>query len=466
MSLSDLITARAIVLLQGKSARSPIHRLMDDDPFCTLMMRHRMEQGVGLPEQDPGIPPSARLALLHALAAGEGVAEARERCDGRRGLLAKLSKAREISDGSIRDILVRSMEAMLEKEDPNSHWAAQYLLYGAERILQSAIALHESDTSPEAAAAVVGAMMRRPPDTSLTITDRDPVTGATGFIRIGRRPAHFGFPETGSPKTGTNAAILHYEIEHPGGAFCLFTDCGGPIGELMGKIHDACPLYINDPHQLMALNSYWLREMGAFCVPCGDTQITFLDRDGVVSASEYPDFRVDVDRILAELSERGLSSEGLNGIAPYLRGERGVPDHDYDLIDRVSQANPDLLGYLGMQLDRSQIFGIPLDGLRALATGLCDGDEARAEAAVTAALTGAAVLDMPAGPLHLYVPNIASPNRSDEAEPLLNAVTGRKDGALMFLLADRPLDIGPDPHAVTTMRRVLPAAPGAGPEPG
>jgi len=28
MSLSDLITARAIVLLQGKSARSPIHRLI------------------------------------------------------------------------------------------------------------------------------------------------------------------------------------------------------------------------------------------------------------------------------------------------------------------------------------------------------------------------------------------------------------------------------------------------------
>jgi hypothetical protein len=363
------------------------------------------------------------------------------------------------------DILVRSLEAMLEKGDPNSHWAAQYLLYGSERIPQAAIPLHERDTSPEAAAAVVGALMRRPPDRSLTISDRDPVTGATGFIRIGRSPAHFAFPETGSSKMGTNAAILHYEIDHPGGAFCLFTDCGGPIGDLMVKIHEACPLYINDPHQLMGLNSYWLREMGAFCVPCGDTQITFLDRDGVVSASEYPDFRADADRILAELSERGLDAEELNGIAPYLRGERGLPDHDYDLIDRVSQANPDLLGHLGMQLDRSQIFGIPLDGLRALAIGLSDGDEAGTEAVVTAALTGAAVLDLPAGPLHLYVPNIALPNRSETAEPLLNGVTGRQDRALMFLLSDRSLDLGPDPHSVGTMRRLPAREPDTGPEP-
>jgi len=143
-----------------------------------------------------------------------------------------------------------------------------------------------------------------------------------------------------------------------------------------------------------------------------------------------------------------------------------VPDHDYDLIDRVSGAHPDLLGHLGMRLDRSQIFGIPIDGLRTLATRLCDGDETRVEAAVTSALTGAAVLDLPAGPLHLYVPNIASPNRSETAEPLLNAVTGRSDRALMFLLADRPLDLGPDPHAVGTMRRLPPAASETGPEPG
>jgi len=466
MSLSDLTTERAVALLQGKSARAPIYRLLDDDPFCTLMMRHRMGQGVGLPEQDTGIPPSARLAFLHALALGERVAEAREGCDGRLGLLARLARARQIEDLSLRDMLVRSMEAVLERDTPNSHWAAQYLLYGSERIPQSAIPLHERDTSPEAAAAVVGALMRRPPDRRLTIPDHNPITEATGFIRIGQSPSHFGFPETGSPKTGTNAAILHYEIDHPGGAFCLFTDCGGPVGDLMDRIHEACPLYINDPHQLMGLNSYWLSEMGAFCVPCGDTQITFLNRDGVVSASENPDFRADADRILGELAERGSSPEELSGIAPYLRGESGVPDHDYDLIDRVSEAHPDLLGHLGMQLDRSQIFGIPLDGLRALANRLCDGDEARTEAAVTSALTGAAVLDLPAGPLHLYVPNIASPNRSETAEPLLNAVTGREDRALMFLLADRPLDLGPDPHAVGTMRRLPPAAPETGPEPG
>jgi len=465
MSGLSWIEARAKqVLSEGGGRRAPIHQLLGDDAFCTLMMGHRGEQGVQLPDQGGSLPPSARLSFLHALAAGEGVAEAREGCDGRRKMLARLARARESSDLTIRDLLVRSLEAILDQEDPNSHWAAQYLLYGSERIPQSAIPLHERDTSPEAAVAVVGALMRRPPDRSLTIPDRDPITEATGFIRIGRNPAHFGFPETGSPKTGTNAAILHYEIDHPGGPFCLFTDAGGPIGERMDEIQEACPLYINDPHQLMALNTYWLREIGAFCAPCGDTQITFLDRDGVISASEYPDLSADAGRIMAELGARGLEREKLDSLAPFLRGEKGVPDHDWDLIDQVSESHPDLMGHLGMAIDRSHIFGVPRAQLETLARDLCGPD--LAGAAVDAALTGAVTLDLPAGPLHLYVPNIATTSRSQDAEPLLNTVTGRQDRELMFLLADRPLDLGPDPHAVTTMRRVPDLSPEAGPEPG
>lgn len=467
------IEARAKqVLSAGGGRRAPIHQLLGDDSFCALMMRHRAEQGVQLPDQDGALPASARLAFLHALANDEGVAEAREGCDGSRGLLARLSRAREVVDSqefsgasdapSIREMLISSLTAMLERENPNSHWAAQYLLYGSGRIPQVAIPLHEPGTPVDQAVDVVLGLMRRPPDPNLTISDQDPVTDAVGFIRIGEVPAHFGFPETGAPRTGTNAAILHYEIDHPGGPFCLFTDAGGPIGERMDEIQEACPLYINDPHQLMALNTYWLREMGAFCVPCGDTQITFLDRDGVISASEYPDFSADAGRIMEELVARGVDEAKLDGLAPFLRGEEGVPDHDWDLIERISGVHPDLMGHLGMDIDRSQIFGVPRDRLEALARDLC-GPEL-ADAAVEAALTGAVTLDLPAGPLHLYVPNVATRSRSEEAEPLLNGVTGRRDRELMFLLADRALDLGPDPHSVSTMRRA--PAPEAGPEPG
>jgi hypothetical protein len=469
------IEARAKqVLSAGGGRRAPIHQLLGDDSFCALMMRHRAEQGVQLPDQDGALPASARLAFLHALANDEGVAEAREGCDGRRGLLARLARAREMVDSqefsgasdapSIREMLISSLTAMLERENPNSHWAAQYLLYGSGRIPQVAIPLHERDTPPETAVRIIRGLLAQRPERLITISDRDPVTDSVGFIRIGERPAHFGFPETGSPKTGTNAAVLHYEIDHPGGPFCLFTDAGGPIGERMIEIQEACPLYINDPHQLMALNTYWLREIGVFCAPCGDTQITFLDRDGVISASEYPDFSADAGRIMAELGARGLEREKLDSLAPFLRGEKGVPDHDWDLIDQVSESHPDLMGHLGMAIDRSHIFGVPRARLETLARDLCGPD--LAGAAVDAALTGAVTLDLPAGPLHLYVPNIATTSRSQDAEPLLNTVTGRRDRKLMFLLADRPLDLGPDPHSVTTMRRVPVVGPEAGPEPG
>jgi len=457
------IAARAEqVLADGCGRRAPVHLLLGDDAFCALMMRHRMGQEVKLPDQDGALPASARLAFLHALAAGEGVAEAREGCDGRRTMLARLARARETSDLSIRDLLVRSLEEILDRETPNSHWAAQYLLYGSEQIPQSAIPLHEKETPVGRAVDLVLGLLRRAPERELTISDRDPVSDAVGFIRIGHRPAHFGFPETGSPRTGTNAALLHYEIDHPGGPFCLFTAADGPIGERMDEIQEACPLYINDPHQLMALNTYWLREIGAFCVPCGDTQITFLDRDGVISASEYPDLSADAERILEELGARGVDESKLDGLTPFLRGEEGDPDHDWDLIDQVSGAHPDLMGHLGMDIDRSQIFGVPRARLEALARDLCGSD--LAEAAVGAALSGAVTLDLPAGPLHLYVPNVATTSRSEAAEPLLNAVTGRRDRELMFLLADRALDLGPDPHSVSTMRRA--PAPEAGPEPG
>lgn len=219
---------------------------------------------------------------------------------------------------------------------------------------------------------------------------------------------------------------------------------------------------LNDPHQLMALTTYWLREIGAFCVPCGDTQITFLDRDGVISASKYPDLSAEAGRILAELEARGVGREGLDRLAPFLRGEKGDPDHDWDIIEQVSEAHPDLMGHLGMAIDRPQIFGVPRARLETLARDLCGPD--LAGAAVDAALTGAVTLDLPAGPLHLYVPNVATKSWSQDAEPLLNTVTGRQDRELMFLLADRALDLGPDPQAVTTMRR-LAAAPEPGPEP-
>lgn len=474
MSLPAL-EARARDLLSTGGRNSPMHRLLDDDAFCALMMGHRAGQGVQLPDQDGALPASARLAFLHALATGEGVAEAREGCDGRRGLLARLALAREMIDSqefsgasdapSIREMLVSSLTAMLDRGTPNSHWAAQYLLYGSERIPQSAIPLHEAGTPVDRAVELVLGLLRRPPDPDLTISDRDPVSEAVGFIRIGERPAHFGFPEAGSPRTGTNAAVLHYEIDHPGGPFCLFTDAGGPIGERMDEIHEACPLYINDPHQLMALNSFWLQEIGAFCAPCGDTQITFLDRDGVISASEYPDFSADADRILALLEERGVPREEQEQLTPFLRGEDGDPDHDWDLIERLSAEHPDLLGHPGMAIERSQIFGIPLERLRDLALDLCAGDASAAETAVEEAIAGAARLDLPAGTLHLYVPNLASRSRRETAEGLLNAVTGRTDRALMFLLATRELDLGPDPHAMTTLRRLDRASFPATPEP-
>jgi hypothetical protein len=468
------LEARARELLSAGGRHSPMHRLLDDDAFCTLLMRHRAGQGISLPDEDGTMPHSARLAFLHALATGEGVAEAREGCDGRQGLLARLARAREMIDSqefsgasdapSIREMLISSLTAMLDRGTPNSHWAAQYLLYGSGRIPQSAIPLHEPGTPVDRALELVLGLLRRPPDPDLTISDRDPVSDAVGFIRIGRRPAHFGFPETGSPKTGTNAALLHYEIDHPGGPFCIFTQADGPIGERMMEIQEDCPLYLNDPHQLMALNSFWLREIGAFCARCGDTQITFLDRDGVISASEYPDLSTDAERIRTELASRGVDGADLNALAPFLRGEKGVPDHDWDLIERVSGAHPDLMGHLGMAIERPHIFGISRARLEEMAVALSGVESA--EAALKEALSGAVTLDLPAGPLHLYVPNLASPGRRNDAEGLLNGVTGRADRELMLLLADRPLDLGPDPHAVTTMRRLPPAAPEAGPEPG
>ncbi len=428
MSLDAIETRARKVLTANAGRRSALHLLLSDDAFCALMMGHRAGQGVQLPDQDGALPASARLAFLHALATGEGVAEAREGCDGRKGLLARLARAREMIDSqefsgasdvpSIREMLISSLTAMLEREDPNSHWAAQYLLYGGERIPQVAIPLHQRDTPPEAAVLIITGLLAQRPARLITVSDRDPVTEAVGFIRIGEAPAHFAFPETGAPRTGTNAAILHYEIDHPGGPFCLFTDAGGPIGERMDEINEACPLYINDPHQLMALNTYWLREMGAFCVPCGDTQITLLDRDGVVSASEYPDFSADADRLLALLGERGISREEQEQLTPFLRGEDGDPDHDWDLIERLSAEHPDLLGHPGMAIERSQIFGIPLERLRDLALDLCGGDMSATEAAVEKAIEGAARLDLPTGPLHLYVfMSRTSPRRAAGRRP-------------------------------------------------
>jgi hypothetical protein len=144
VSLDAIETRARKVLTANAGRRSALHLLLSDDAFCALMMGHRAGQGVQLPDQDGALPASARLAFLHALATGEGVAEAREGCDGRKGLLARLARAREMIDSqefsgasdvpSIREMLISSLTAMLEREDPNSHWAAQYLLYGGERI--------------------------------------------------------------------------------------------------------------------------------------------------------------------------------------------------------------------------------------------------------------------------------------------------------------------------------------------
>ena len=185
----------------------------------------------------------------------------------------------------------------------------------------------------------------------------------------------------------------------------------------------------------------------------------------MISASEYPDFSADADRILALLEERGVPREEQEQLTPFLRGEDGDPDHDWDLIERLSAEHPDLLGHPGMAIERSQIFGIPLERLRDLALDLCAGDASAAETAVEEAIAGAARLDLPAGTLHLYVPNLASRSRRETAEGLLNAVTGRTDRALMFLLATRELDLGPDPHAMTTLRRLDRASFPATPEP-
>ncbi len=454
----EQILAQVRALMTSKPAKSsPITTLLMDDTFCTLLMAHRSEQGMVLPEQSALVDASDRLAYLHALRDGTAVAEARENCDRTNILRKKRAEAKAHHSIDIRAALNKMFTAELSPENQPSFFAGQYILYGEERIAQSTIPLHQPETGLDDVILIVSDMLRRFPDPCITMSDRNPDTTQTSFIRVGTEAAHFTFPETGDPKTGSRAAILHYEIDHPGGDMVFFTTPGnfGPLSEMMLDIEDRNPLFINEMPQLMAVNSLYLQEMGAFCVPCGDTCITMLLRDGVLTAAERPDLSGEVEEILNALEQRGVSAAERASLSDFLRNVEVEDDYDWQTIERLSAQHPDLLGSQEMDIEMSNVFGIPKAELLKHAFRLCAGDEKTAEAEVEGFIEGAACIELPSGRHHLYVANLASQSLYD-ALPAFNKASGREDQDLIFVLADHPLDLGDDHDMVSTMRELAP----------
>ena len=456
--MTEQILAQVRALMTTKPAKSsPITALLMDDTFCTLLMAHRSEQGMALPEQSALVDASDRLAYLHALRDGAAVAEARENCDRTKLFRKQRAEAMAHLNIDMRAALKKMFTAELSPENQPSFFAGQYVIYGEERIAQSAIPLHQPETGLDDVIAIVSNLLRRSPDPCITISDRNPDTKQTGFIRVGTHAAHFTFPEAGDPKCGSRAAILHYEIDHPGGEMIFFTTPGnfGPLSDMMLGIEDRNPLYINEMPQLMAVNSLYLQEMGALCVPCGDTCITMLLRDGVLTASERPDLSGEVEEILNALEQRGVPTAQRTSLSEFLRKVEVEDDYDWGTVESLSALHPDLLGNQEMDIEMSHVFGIHKAALLEHALRLCDADVTAAQVEVDEFINGSASINLPAGPHHLYVANLASHRRND-ALPAFNKVSGREDQDLIFVLADHPLDLGDDPDLVSTMRRLAP----------
>lgn len=467
MSLQKIEARAREVLTARQEGSSPITALLMDDDFCTLVMQHRLSQGLRLPEQSANMAPSGRLAYLQALSSGKGVAEARALCDNSQKRLERLRKFEAVEDEEIRAALIETMKAVLDPGQQNSYWVGIYLLQGEARIPQNSLPLHEVDTPADEAIPIVLKAMGRRPDAAIRISDNNEITGSTGFIRLGKDPAHFGFPETAGPKAGTNAALLHYEIDHPGGDFVFFTQINScdRLFDKMMQLDDECPLYINDMPQMMALNNYFLQSFGAFCACAGDTEVRMVIRDGVITVAESPDFAPEADAILERLRGRGEDEAKLPALEHYLRNGVEAQDDDWDIIEEMTARHPDLLGHKDLDMGRSRIFGMPKADLQALALQLWDGDEAKAHAEVEEALEGCQALDLPAGRWHLYIPNLAS-NRMEQGLDALNRLSGRNDKDVMFVLSDHLLELGDDPHLRTTMRKLSEAEPDCVLDPG
>lgn len=449
----DIIAKIGALLDQRSDDTSPITAILMDDASCALIMAHRITQGLRLPKQNTSIGRSNRLAYLQALADNSDIEAARIACDGTEVMLSRINRFEKVEDPTIRALLISSAKKMMDPTMSSSFFVGQYLLYGEGRIAQESIPLHQTDTSTAEALSIIEALLQRPVNEEITISDRDD-SEATNFIRVGKAPAHFSFPETASPRTGTNASLLHYEIDHPGGDMVFFTSPGGfgPLSDMMLAIEDRNPLYINEMPQLMAVNSLYLQEMGAFCVPSGDTCITMLLRDGVLTAAERPDLSRETDHILEALAGRGVTAAELGAMSDFLRRVEVEDDYDWEVVERLGAAHPDLLGYQSMDINMSRTFGISKDHLLAQAVELFQGDTSAAAEEVANFVNGAEMIELPAGRYHLYVPNLASKTRYEDALPALNHVSGREDADMIFVLADRALDLGDDPHLVATMR--------------
>ncbi|MBW3243261.1 hypothetical protein KUV57_11190 [Epibacterium sp. DP7N7-1] len=462
-----IVEGQARRVLDGlRKGETSIEALMGDDAFCVAMMQHRVGQGLRLPKQNPSIPFSKRLAFLEALRDDKGVAEARRSCNGFGKLMDQLREFKKIEDEQNRAYLIGSTLALIKESAEASKWAAKYLLFGESRIPQAAILLHEEGTDTCEALGIVMDLMRKQVARSMTISDRNPDTEALSFIRVGEHPSHIAFPETASPKSGTNAAIFHYEIDHPGGDFLFFNQLwpdNDPAGRRVESILDADPLFVNDMHQLMAQNSYYLQTMDIFRVPAGDTCVTLLERGGVISAAVGHDLSAEADDLLQALEGRMVPISDLEALEGFLRGgEPEGDDWDWDAIERVQEQHPDLLGNAQMGMERSSIMGAPRTVLEALMDAGDGTDAARAR--VEEMIGEHAVLNLPAGRYHLHVPNLASRARYNQGIAGLDAAVGRKTKDLWFVLADRPLDLGEDPHMMTSMRR-LAGEPPVQPEP-
>jgi hypothetical protein len=453
----DAISNHIKQLMAAKNSKtSPIEAILMDDAFCTMMMQHRMSQGMKLPEQSPSVDLSSRLSYLHALASGTGVAEARELSDMTGRTLKKISELKDILDPEIREKLVNTFKQMTSPGNRASYFAGQYILYGEERIAQSSIPLHQSETSDEDVLAIVSRLLERTPDAVMTISDANPLTKEVGFIRVGLDPKHFSFPETGAAAVKESSAILHYEIDHPGGDMVFFTTPGGgeQLDELMMDIEDSNPLYINEMPQLMAVNSLYLQQMGAFCVPSGDTCITIIEREGVLTAAERPDLTGDADDLLFGLFMRDVPNVELLAMSDFLHQVEMEDDYDWDTVEKLYKEHPDILGHQEMKIERSHVFGISRSALLEHALRLCEGDEETAQDEVEEFVEGSAQITMPEGRLHLYVANLASKDRYKDALPAFNRISGRQDEDMIFVLSDSELDFGDDPRIVSTMRKL------------
>ncbi|MFG6080330.1 hypothetical protein ACEUZ9_000880 [Paracoccus litorisediminis] len=304
---------RARAVLVAKPAKlSPLHALLRDDDFCVKLMTHRLSQGMRLPEQNASLPASPRLAFLHALAAGGDVSNARVECDGLSAvgkILAKAEKLRAMPGG---EEILRHFSALIDSDDRKSYWLLQPLFHGEDKIRQGVIPLRDSKTGIEEAVDIVHDILKRQISAVIIFSDMAPELLPQGFIQVGTHPAHIAFPEMRGSNSGADAALLHYEIDHPGGDF-LFFNTLSPYGlhceKTLKALVDGNPLNINEMPQMMA----------AFLVPAGDTQVTLLPRDGCLVAAVNHDLSGEADEILSSLADRGMSEDDLRNISGWLR---------------------------------------------------------------------------------------------------------------------------------------------------